>query len=272
KYKAIVSPELFKKVQNALKIRSKPRKVRNGHNFPFCGLFRCTCGSMVSAQWAKGHGGLYRYYRCTRKTGVCSEPYTQEKFVIEQCLEAVKPLAISPEQANFVRALIDEETERDGQALETDSAQMNDKIALAQEKLNKLTRAYIDERVDEESYQAAKADLVIEKTGLKREKERLHRTRSSFWNEPAKEVVNIMELAGKLQIEKSPQEISQVVHKVGTNRLLSRKTVSFSFAEPYDFAVSLLASAEILTSITTTSHCDAKSQSSNWCAREDLNL
>jgi DNA invertase Pin-like site-specific DNA recombinase len=272
KYKPIVSPELFKKVQDALKIRSKPRKVRNGHNFPFCGLFRCTCGSMISAQWAKGHGGLYRYYRCTRKTGVCSEPYTQEKSVADQCLEMMKPLAISPEQANFVRALIDEETQKDSQSLETESAEMTDKISAVQKKLNRLTQGFLDELIDEESYQASKSDLVIEKTGLKREKERLHRTRSSFWNEPAKEVINVMEMAGKMQTEKSPQEISRLVHKVGTNRLLSRKTVTFSFAEPYDFIPSLLASVEASTSTTSPSLCDAKSQSIVWCPRQDLNL
>ena len=267
KFKPIISPELFKKVQASLKIRSKPRKVRQGHNFPFCGLFHCTCGSMISAQWAKGHGGLYRYYRCTRKTGICSEPYTQEKLVVEQCLEAVKPLAISPEQANFLRSLIDEQAAKDGQSLETAHAEMNDRISLVQKKLNKLTRAFLDEVIDEESYQAAKADLVLEKTMLKGEKTQVQKTRSGFWNEPAKEVINIMELAGKMQTDKSPQEISQVVHKVGTNRLLSRKTVTFSLAEPYDFIPSLLASVEASPALAAPSLCDENSRSIKWCTQ-----
>src|SRR5205807_1809666 len=38
KYTPIVTPELFQKVQQVLKVKSKPRKVRNGHNFPFCGI------------------------------------------------------------------------------------------------------------------------------------------------------------------------------------------------------------------------------------------
>jgi site-specific DNA recombinase len=54
KYKPIVPHELFKEVQIALKDRSKPRLTKKKHNFPFCGLFHCTCGSMISAQWAKG--------------------------------------------------------------------------------------------------------------------------------------------------------------------------------------------------------------------------
>jgi site-specific DNA recombinase len=275
KYKPIVSAELFKKVQEALKSRSKPRRVRNGHNFPFCGLFRCTCGSMVSAQWAKGHGGLYRYSRCTRKSGKCDEPYTQEKFVAAQCLDLLKPLAISPEQANHVRALIDVETKKEGNASETGAEQITDKLSEIQKKLNKLTRGYLDELIDEESYQSATADLVNQKIALKQEKQRLHKTGISFWNEPAKEVIDTLELAWKIQTGKSPQEISQVVHKVGTNRLLSRKTVSFTFSEPYDFVPSLLASRPISTTFTSqnsSSLGDEKSESIKWCAIQGSNL
>ena len=265
KYKPLISPELFSKVQKVLKIRSKPRQTRKGHNFPFCGLFRCTCGSMISAQWAKGHGGLYRYYRCTRKTGQCSEPYTQEYSVVDQCLNAIAPLGISTEQANFARALIDEKTQKDSQTLEAELKGITDRISGIQEKLNKLTRGYLDEKIDEESYQAAKADLVLEKTGLKREKERLQKSRASFWNEPAKEVINTLETAGKTQPVKSPQEISQLVRKVGTNHLISRKTVSFSFSEPYDFALSFLNNSRLASTDNPLLRSNEFSQSTNWC-------
>jgi hypothetical protein len=49
------------------------------------------------------------------------------------------------------------------------------------------------------------------------------------------------------------------------DRLLSRKTVTFSFSEPYDFIPSILASLEASTSLTPTSLCDAKSESIKWC-------
>jgi hypothetical protein len=220
----------------------------------------------------EGHGGLYRYYRCSRKMGKCGEPYTQEKFVVQQCLDIMKPLAISTEEANFARDLIDKETEKDGNTVEADVTKIADKLSNVQGKLNKLTRGYLDERIDEESYQAATADLVIEKTALKQEKKRIESERSSYWNEPAKEVINALELAGKMQTEKSPQEISQLVHKVGTNRLLSGKTVSFSFSEPYDFIPSLLVSPQVSTLNTSSSLCDANLQNTKWCAIQGLNL
>ena len=84
---------------------------------------------------------------------------------------------------------------------------------------------------------------------------------------PVKEVINTLELAGKSQTAKSPQEISLVVHKVGTNRLLSRKTVTFSFSEPYAFIPSLLASRHASTANTSPSLGDENLQSLVWCSR-----
>jgi hypothetical protein len=61
---------LFEAVQKRLRERAKPRKSKKHHDFPFTGLFRCgECGGMITAQWAKGYGGLYRYYRYTKKNG-----------------------------------------------------------------------------------------------------------------------------------------------------------------------------------------------------------
>ncbi|HUC83604.1 MAG TPA: hypothetical protein VL970_00320, partial [Candidatus Acidoferrales bacterium] len=124
---------------------------------------------------------------------------------------------------------------------------------------------YLNELIDEDSYKSATSDLLTEKTALKQERQRLQKTGSSYWNEPAKAFINALEMAGKMQTDKSPQEIALLVHKVGTNRLLSRKTVSFSFSEPYDFTASLLASRHLSPSETVPSLCDANLQSPVWC-------
>jgi hypothetical protein len=84
---------------------------------------------------------------------------------------------------------------------------------------------------------------------------------------PPSDVINALELAGKVQTEKSPQEISQVVHKVGTNRLLSRKTVTFSFSEPYDLIPSLLASRPVSTLNTSSSLGDETGGCIKWCTQ-----
>ena len=54
------------------------------------------CNSPITAQWAKGKsGGIYRYYRCTKKRGTCSQKYIQEKDLAkkEDLLKAKVSLA-----------------------------------------------------------------------------------------------------------------------------------------------------------------------------------
>ena len=272
KFKPLIAPDVFKRVQEVLKIKSKPRKVRKGHNFPFCGVFRCSCGSMMTAQWTKGHGGLYRYYRCTRKNGPCAERYTQEEDVRQQCLRLLEPLALTPEQARQVQAVIDEHAATDSRTLEASNNELERKLLPLQDKLNRLTHAFLDQLIDEDTYRRAKEELVVEKTMLKREIERLQRSHASYWIEPARRVVETLETLGKKEFSESLPEISKQVQKIGTNRQISRKTVSFSFSEPYDFVPSLLASLHLSTSNNSTSRSDAKSQSLVWCPRQDLNL
>lgn len=272
KYTPILTPELFKQVQQALKIKSKPRRVRQGHNFPFCGVFHCTCGSMITAQWAKGHGGLYRYYRCTRKGGSCSERYTQEEQVRQQCLGILAPLALSAEDASLAHARIDEYGSQESLTLNTELKAMQEKVLLVQGKLDRLTRGYLDQLIDEESYRTAKEELVLEKTGLKAEKERLHKSRSSYWIEPAREVIKTLETLGKTDTANNLPELSRLVRKIGTNHQISRKQVSFSLSAPYDFVACLRASHAIQSSTSISSRSDENPESPMWCAGQDSNL
>ena len=53
------------------------------------------------------------------------------------------------------------------------------------------------------------------------------------------------------------------------HRLLSRKTVTFSFSQPYDFIPSTLASRGVATSGVTPSLCDEKPESLIWCVIVD---
>jgi hypothetical protein len=273
KYAPLISTDLFEKVQKTLKVKSKPRKVRRGHNFPFCGLFRCSCGSMITAQWAKGHGGLYRYYRCSRKaTAPCSEPYLREEFLVTQCMERIRPYALTTEEAAGIRTEIDARAAKGHEAVLAATEAADKGLRTVEEKLRKLTRCLLSDIIDEDSYRVAKEELVIERNRLKQEKERLRRSRETSWIEPAHDLVNTLETLGKTDATKRLPEISGIVRKIGTNHLLSGKNVSFSISEDYDFVPSLLASVRVASSNQSSPSSDKNWWSTKWCAREDLNL
>ena len=267
KYTPLVSAELFQAVQRAMKVRSKPRRVRHGHNFPFCGVFRCTCGSMMTAQWAKGHGGTYRYYRCTRKAGVCHEPYVQEGNVATQCMDRLRPFALAPDEAKEIRELLEAEAETERQS-KTQAIQKSVETLLPiEEKLKRLTRLLLDGVLDEDSYRIAKEELVIEKTRLKQERQRVSRTGENSWIEPTRRLVEALETLGKTETAQNYPEIRTLVQKFGTNPLISRKTVTFSFSREYDFVPSLLAKTRLAISENQSATADKNWWSTKWCSR-----
>ncbi len=273
KFKPLISVELFDAVQKVLKRKSKARKVRNGHNFPFCGVFRCSCGSMVTAQWAKGRrGGLYRYYRCALSRGtICTEKYLQEKAVTGQCLGKLLPLALSAEDAQAVREIINEEAEKEAKSLEGIIKDIEKDMQPLQAKLDRLTHGYLDELIDEDTYRKAKEDIILQRAALKGEKERLRKCRSSAWIEPSLELINGLESMGKPEFPEALPEIAKQVLKVGLNPSISGKKVTFSLREPYDFVSSLLASAPIATLTMSASRREENPQSLKWCSGRDLN-
>ena len=274
KFKPLVSPDLFNRVQKALKRRGKPRKFRNnGHQFPFCGTFYCSCGAMMSAQWGKGHGGLYRYSRCTRKGATpCREPYVREESVAKQCVEIFRPLSISTEEGQAIRTEIARMEAEDAKLCEQQIKKIDEQLEPVQSKLSRLTHSYLDEIIDEDDYKSAKEELILQKTALKREKERLRKTRSSAWIEPALEVVNRLETMGNETFPNSYSAIAEQVRKIGTNPVISGKTVTFSLSEPYASIPSLLASTPIATLGPRASRREEERAFTKWCAIQGSNL
>ena len=61
------------------------------------------------------------------------------------------------------------------------------------------------------------------------------------WIEPTIDYIKTLEKAKNIDNAESPHEISQFVEKIGTNRSISAKKVSWNFIEPFDFTEEILA-------------------------------
>jgi len=241
-YQPLITKHLFDKVQEVLKERGKPRKTKQKHNFPFCGLFRCSCGAMFTAQFARGNGGLYRYYRCTRKQGHCAAKYIQEQELARQLFKKSQTIALPTDWAKEMLSYLDNEKKKQAQSVDAFVQEVNQKMIVVQDKLDKLLEGYLDNLIDEETYKRKKEELVQQKVSLKSEKHTLGQKRMSGWIEPTRNFVDTLIQAGKIASPKFLQEISDLVRKIGTNRLISEKIVSWDFVPPFDFTASFLAS------------------------------
>ena len=242
RFEPILSLATFEAVQEILKRKAKPRKSKQRHNFPFTGLLSCgECGSAITAQFAHGNGGTYRYYRCTRKKGNCAQKYLREDLLISQLKARLQSVALCDEWTGKMLKQV-EAWEKENihssqsfvQNLETEQSEVS-------AKLDKLVSTYIDGDVPKESYLAKKEELMMRKLALTNQKEDFGRTGKN-WIEPLRSWILDIQKAKKLSQSDNFEDIKAFVQKVGTNHKLLDKSVSFSFNAPWDFLAQFLVS------------------------------
>ncbi|TSC92439.1 MAG: recombinase, partial [Candidatus Berkelbacteria bacterium Licking1014_7] len=185
RFEPILSATLFEAVQKILLRRAKPRKSKQRHDFPFTGLMTCgECGSAITAQFSRGKcGGLYRYYRCTKKKGVCSQKYIQEKDLAAQIKARLQSVAICDEWTSKMLRQVDEWEKENNHSSQKFVQNLKNKLLETQEKLDKLVSAYIDGDIPKENYLPKKEELLKQKVSLANDLEDFGQTGKN-WLQP----------------------------------------------------------------------------------------
>lgn len=233
-FPAIVSRTTFEAVQKVLKQRARPRKSKKRHNFPFVGLLTCgECGGAITAQFAHGHGGTYRYYRCTKKLGKCSQRYLREDLLADQLKLRLQNVALGDDWTEKMTAQVDVWEKENVLSSQSFAQNLDEKIKEAEIKLDKLVNAFLDGSIEKETYLVKKDELIKTKTDLNKRKSDFGR-KGNNWIEPLRDWIKTAHHAEKLTLSNDFYEIKSLTEKIGTNRrLLSRKT-EFEFVRPFD--------------------------------------
>mgnify|MGYP001604630505 CR=1 FL=1 len=275
KFSPIVSRATFEIVQRILKDRAKPRKSKKSHNFPFVGLLRCgECGAAITAQYAHGHGGTYRYYRCTKRLGPCSQRYLREDLMAHQLKNLLSKVALCQDWTEKMRAQVDIWEKEQTQVSKSFAQNLEVKVKETDEKLDKLVNAFLDGTIEKETYLVKKDELVKLKTELLERKRDFGR-KGNNWNEPLKGWLNTACHAEKLASSEDFYEIKSLVEKIGTNRRLLDRIVLFDFKKPFDLIPQYKSTYEkenFAHERALALLCPSKTQPSQiWSGRADLN-
>ena len=275
KFQPIVSRATFEIVQKILKDRAKPRKSKKSHNFPFVGLLRCgECGAAITAQYAHGNGGTYRYYRCTKRLGTCSQRYLREDLLATQLRDELSKVALYPNWTEKMRAQVDIWEKEQTQSSKSFAQNLEVKIEETDEKLDKLVNAFLDGTIEKETYLIKKDELVKLKTELLERKRDFGR-KGNNWNEPLREWINLASHAEKLASSEDYYEIKSLVEKIGTNRRLLDRKALFDFKEPFDLILEYKSTynKKVLAedNLKNSSLFSENPQSMIWSGRADLN-
>ena len=235
KFDPIVSQATFEAVQKVLKDNSKPRKTKTGHNFPFVGLLRCgECGAAITAQYAHGNGGTYRYYRCTKRLGHCSQKYLREDLLVTQLKESASKVALCTDWTEKMLAQVDIWEKETAQSVQFFAQNLEAKMKETKAKLDRLVNAFLDGTIDKEIYLLKKEELIKTKAELSQKKNDFGQ-KGNNWIEPLRNWIKSAHYAEKLASSNDFMEIKSFVEKIGTNRRLLSKKVLWEWQQPYNF-------------------------------------
>ncbi len=233
-FKPLIKREVWEEVQARLKENGRPRRSKDKHDFPFGGLFRCAeCGGGITAQYAKGRGGTYIYYRCSKKFGPCSQPYLRDDLMEEQLRAYVRKIQLPAGWAEMMDAQIDKWVRDERSNREDAKREIETSLEANEKKLDKLVTAFLDGMIERSSYLRKKDELVKTKAELIEKRGDLKRG-GVYWVEPLRDWLETAVRAEKLASSDDFYAVKSFLEKIGSNHLLKDKIALLDFAPPFD--------------------------------------
>ena len=226
-HEPLISKKLFDKCQEVMAKRGKVRPDRK-HNFAFLGLMKCAlCGCSITAQYAKGNGGIYTYYRCTKKRGACQEKYLGENQLVEQIKNFLQKVSLSSQDTEKVLAALDSEQDKARESAQSEVIVLKEQLSQVEAKLQKLLDIYLADALSTEEYAAKKQSLLSQKMSLS-EKITDFETKGLSWLEPAREFVKSLNQAANLLSSPNPTAMTTFLKNIGSNHILRNREFVFT--------------------------------------------
>jgi site-specific DNA recombinase len=224
-HRPLIGKLLFDRVQAVLAGKTNTRIQR--HDLLWRRLIRCkSCGYSLIGEMQKGH----IYYRCHTKT--CPPTCMREEVIEDYLKERLLPLQLDSAEKAYVeqrvyhlRKVWNEEyaNHRNAQRLA---------LASTEDRLGRLTDAYIDRMIDQEAFEQRKTALLMEKKGLE---ERLAELDGAAKNLPDR-LADFLELAEMAYYNYEvglPEEKRDLVKIITSNRVVETKDVDITLSLPF---------------------------------------
>ncbi len=160
-HEAIVSRELFERVQAVLK--GKNRAKKRTHDFLYRGYLTCAvCGCNITATQK---GEKYKYYYCTNGKGLCSEhkDYLNETDIQDLVAFSFKDIIKDKKLADLSLETYGKELLEQGGNQITIKQNLESQLKNIETKLSNLLDAFIDNSIDKTTYNNKQNALKSEK-------------------------------------------------------------------------------------------------------------
>ncbi|MGH3430955.1 MAG: recombinase family protein, partial [Mycobacteriales bacterium] len=163
-HEPLVSKTLFDRAQTVMggRLFARPQK----HSHTFRRMIRCgTCGYSLVAEIQKGT----TYYRCHTRS--CAGTSLRECDVDQAMRERLSGYALSDQDVGDIRDLAKEIQAEAVQTAETRTSTLRRDLSKCEERLTRLTDAFLDGTIDQEAFELRKGALLAERLALRTELE-----------------------------------------------------------------------------------------------------
>lgn len=205
KHAAIVPKHLFDRVQTVLAGKNIKKTVK--HDLAFRKLLSCAeCGTKLIGEVQKGH----HYYRCQTKT--CAQKTIREELIDEALREVFKELRFDAEENRRMRSYLKQAHSQASLQTETYTTVYHMQLEKLQNRISKLTDAYIDGMVDEGTYIAKKNSILLEEKSVKEKLEIVDATQEKILERVEKfiELINNAYSSYKLANSEEKRELIEI--------------------------------------------------------------
>jgi site-specific DNA recombinase len=248
-HEALVSLDLFQRVQDTFAGRSKPNFRK--HDFAFAGLLTCAHdGCTVTTELQKGK---YVYYRCSHGRGKCLLPYMREQDVSERMGALLKQIYVPETVARTVIDSLQTDLNRSEQRRQQQIADLRQRLAALRTRMDQLYEDKLDGKITEEFWTRKQAEYSDQERSLETALSGLSRAITS---ENVLTVKRIFELANKahfLYVTRNHAERGQLLKSVLLNCATDGVSLWPTYRKPFDLIFQ-------------------RAKNEEWSGREDLNL
>ncbi len=229
KHEPAIAKKLFDKVQEVMSEKSRPKK-RGEKIYIFRGLLKCgECGCAITAEdKTKKSGRYYIYYRCTKKKGVCSQPYIREEIFASQISDILQKVSLPEDWAEPMLTQLETDEASTAQSDALFAQNLKNEVKACEEKLDTLLDAHLDKTITGEEYTAKKNKILARKIDIEQKLKDFER-KGNRWLERTKNLILAAHQANSVALGDNFSEKKNYLEKVGSNPQLAERAVSVSF-------------------------------------------
>jgi len=196
-HKPLIEKVLFDKVQQILKQRSHNQSDKK-NPMVYCGLLRCPCGMMVTAEkhikhFKNGNCPEYIYYRCSRKNKRvnCVEPAIRFELLDKQLGTLLLEYAPSDTMLDWLRYRINQDAVESERLQLSARAELQSMITNLERRQSILVDSYLEQDIDRPTFLTKKEQILNEKKTAKDKLVALENSQKC-WVEPMNNWLNML--------------------------------------------------------------------------------